>query len=156
MGQVTIVQKIGAACFLIVWCTFSFGMSVVLLEFNQPGIPTFIAIIPLGMGFLGILHFISQVRTWRKISEDHDTYHHQESWTGPSPPRTTYKSKPVGYPGDYVVDEKSYRPKPVYRLPPQCPSCNADISSENVGWVGPLQARCPWCFKIIDLDEHYK
>ncbi|MHA1769501.1 MAG: hypothetical protein ACTSV3_06565 [Candidatus Thorarchaeota archaeon] len=31
------------------------------------------------------------------------------------------------------------------RLPLKCPSCGADVSPENVDWVGPLEAKCAYC-----------
>ncbi len=156
MGVVAIEQKLGCLCFLVILCTMTFWMGFMWLQISQlGGMPFFIALVPFGMGFLGILGFISQIRSWRNPSPPQVLYQ-SESWTGDPPPRTSYQSEPLGYTGDYVVDVKSHKPKPVYRLPPQCPSCNADISSEDVGWVGPLQARCPYCFKTIDLDEHYK
>jgi hypothetical protein len=31
------------------------------------------------------------------------------------------------------------------RLPLKCPSCGAEVSHENVDWVGPLEARCSYC-----------
>ncbi len=31
------------------------------------------------------------------------------------------------------------------RLPLKCPSCGAEVSHENVDWVGPLEAQCSYC-----------
>ncbi|MCF2136694.1 MAG: hypothetical protein K9W43_05565 [Candidatus Thorarchaeota archaeon] len=31
------------------------------------------------------------------------------------------------------------------RLPAKCPSCGADLSTESIDWVGPLEARCSYC-----------
>ena len=31
------------------------------------------------------------------------------------------------------------------RLPLKCPSCGAEVSHENVDWVGPLEAKCSYC-----------
>ena len=31
------------------------------------------------------------------------------------------------------------------RLPLKCPSCGAEVSHENVDWVGPLEAQCGYC-----------
>lgn len=38
----------------------------------------------------------------------------------------------------------------VYQLPTKCTECNASISTEDVDWVGPLQARCPYCHATIE------
>ena len=119
------------------------------------GFPQFLAIVPYGMVILGILGFICQVRSWMNPSPTHPT-RQEESWIGPAPIRDTYHYDSVDYTGDYVVDEGDRRPNPVNRMPPQCPSCGADITTEDVGLVGPLQARCPYCFKTIDLEERYK
>lgn len=42
---------------------------------------------------------------------------------------------------DDVPREKSY----IHEPPDVCPNCKAAISSEEVEWVGPLTARCPYC-----------
>ncbi|MFW9933191.1 MAG: hypothetical protein ACFFDR_11095 [Candidatus Thorarchaeota archaeon] len=31
------------------------------------------------------------------------------------------------------------------RVPVNCPSCNAPLSSETIDWVGPLEAKCTYC-----------
>jgi len=38
----------------------------------------------------------------------------------------------------------------VYGPPTECPSCGAQLSEENVDWVGPLRLQCPYCGATID------
>lgn len=37
-------------------------------------------------------------------------------------------------------------------LPTKCPSCLGPISYEKVDWVGPRQAKCPYCGNIMELQ----
>ncbi|RLI50202.1 MAG: hypothetical protein DRO73_03870 [Candidatus Thorarchaeota archaeon] len=55
-----------------------------------------------------------------------------------SGPRTEYRS--------YQPDSDAPR---VVMLPTICPSCGAPIVSEEVEWVGPLDARCSHCGAIV-------
>jgi len=38
-------------------------------------------------------------------------------------------------------------------LPTKCPACLAPISYQQVTWVGPRQAKCPYCGNIIELQQ---
>ncbi|MHA1247171.1 MAG: hypothetical protein ACTSPE_07575 [Candidatus Thorarchaeota archaeon] len=56
----------------------------------------------------------------------------------PPGPRTEYRS--------YQSDSDVPR---VVTLPTSCPSCGAPIVSEEIEWVGPLEARCSHCGAIV-------
>ncbi|MHA1784821.1 MAG: hypothetical protein ACTSVE_06455 [Candidatus Helarchaeota archaeon] len=40
-----------------------------------------------------------------------------------------------------------------FRIPDKCPSCKAPITTENVHWIGPLEAECPYCGSSIKARE---
>jgi hypothetical protein len=59
--------------------------------------------------------------------------------------------------GDAMYADRRAQPirrsKVIFQVPTQCPSCGAPLSSENIDWVGPLQAQCPYCFATVDASE---
>ena len=40
-----------------------------------------------------------------------------------------------------------------YRIPDNCPKCKAPISGDNVHWIGPMDAKCPYCEAVIHEKE---
>jgi hypothetical protein len=38
----------------------------------------------------------------------------------------------------------------IYQVPSKCPECGASLSNEDVDWVGPLQAKCPFCRTTVE------
>ena len=38
-------------------------------------------------------------------------------------------------------------------LPAECPECNAPLKYNEVKWVGPRRAECPYCGNVVDLEE---
>ena len=40
----------------------------------------------------------------------------------------------------------------IYQVPKRCPECRGSLSNEEVDWVGPLQAKCPFCGTTIEAQ----
>ena len=40
----------------------------------------------------------------------------------------------------------------IYQVPKKCPECGGSLSNEEVDWVGPLQAKCPYCRTTIEAQ----
>jgi len=38
-------------------------------------------------------------------------------------------------------------------LPTECPECDAPIKYNEVKWVGPRRAECPYCGNVLELQE---
>ncbi len=38
-------------------------------------------------------------------------------------------------------------------LPTECPECDAPLKYNEVKWVGPRRAECPYCGNVVDLEE---
>jgi hypothetical protein len=38
------------------------------------------------------------------------------------------------------------------RLPPSCPGCGAPIRPNEVAWVGPESAECPYCGAVVSAE----
>lgn len=140
--------KIFTAFFFTIWCGAAFGMGIWILQifpFGTTSAPLIIqfmpVVMPFVMGTIGLCVCVSVLRS--KPPEDR-----QES---------VYPSESMVYTGDYVSEfempEERERSKPAYKVPSQCPSCGAAISNDNVNWVGPLQARCPYCSAIFDAEQ---
>ena len=45
--------------------------------------------------------------------------------------------------------EKDY----IHEIPDTCKNCKASISTEDVDWVGPLSAKCPYCGATIQTER---
>jgi len=133
------VGYIVGICFMALWCTIAFGMGISAL---QMGAPILFALIPFGMGVFGIVFciagFASQRRRQQKQSEIR-----------------RYSGESIVYTGDYSLQSEpaSQNQKKVYVVPSNCPSCGVSIDTEEIDWVGPLQAKCPNCGAAIDAEE---
>lgn len=134
--------KITTACFFTIWCAGTFGMGLFLLQMSQQmgpyGPPLIMALIPFGMGILGFLTCVSTLRSSGRQT----------------PTMPSYIPETVVYSGDYSINpefsDQARGGKAVYQVPSRCPACGAAISNEDVDWVGPLQAKCPYCNAIFD------
>jgi hypothetical protein len=40
----------------------------------------------------------------------------------------------------------------IYQVPSKCPECGGSLSNEEVDWVGPLQAKCPFCRTTVEAQ----
>jgi hypothetical protein len=38
-------------------------------------------------------------------------------------------------------------------LPIECPECDAPLKYNEVKWVGPRRAECPYCGNVVELQE---
>ncbi|MDO8124140.1 MAG: hypothetical protein Q6364_07140 [Candidatus Hermodarchaeota archaeon] len=38
-------------------------------------------------------------------------------------------------------------------LPTECPECDAPLKYNEVKWVGPRRAECPYCGNVVELQE---
>jgi predicted RNA-binding Zn-ribbon protein involved in translation (DUF1610 family) len=131
MTEITTETKILKLCFQILWTSIALGIGILIISFNPDAILILFSLIPFGMGFLGILNIIYIIKSWN------------------DPMKTS-----VGNLRSHTIRPNSVsRQKSVYRTPPICPSCGADINTETVDWVGPLQAKCPYCGATVDADE---
>ena len=63
-----------------------------------------------------------------------------EALIGPSPPGLRRGPIPVSEP--IIVREE---------LPEKCPHCSASLKDEEVDWVGPHTAECPYCGGAVKL-----
>jgi hypothetical protein len=39
-----------------------------------------------------------------------------------------------------------------YQVPTNCPECGVSLSNDDVQWIGPLQAKCPFCQTTIEVQ----
>jgi len=61
--------------------------------------------------------------------------------------------KPGAYPRGGVGVTSTERVEVSYRLPETCPRCKAPIISNEVHWIGPLEAKCPYCNHVLRAQE---
>ncbi|TFG30087.1 hypothetical protein EU527_15015 [Candidatus Thorarchaeota archaeon] len=139
--------KIVTACFFTIFCGAAFGMGLFVLQmieqspYPQYGPPLIFALVPFGMGIFGLIVCLSVLRS-----------------SGQEVPSTTsYRPETIVYTGDYSQSpefsgQKRYG-KAIYQIPSQCPACGAAISNEEVDWIGPLKAKCPYCRTTVDAEE---
>ncbi|MGY5870765.1 MAG: hypothetical protein RTV72_00830 [Candidatus Thorarchaeota archaeon] len=136
--------KMATVCFFTIFCGTAFGMGFFILEMMAStsfGPPIFMVFVPFGMGIFGMLMCITTLKRYSTTSSL-------------KPGISSYGSGSTVYTGDYTVrSDTHHRQKSVYRVPPICPLCGADISTETVDWVGPLQAKCPYCGGTVEAEE---
>lgn len=71
-----------------------------------------------------------------------------EALIGPPPPGLERRPMPIGEPGFTPA------PEPIIvreELPEKCPHCSAPLKDEEVDWVGPHTAECPYCGGAVKL-----
>ena len=129
--------KCGVVCFFLVFISFTLSIGM----FVFPMAPFPFSTIPMVMAaiafFICIAVIAGSSRTIRPVGVGSG---YSISTTGDAM-----------YADHYA--QPSRQSKVVFQVPTQCPSCGAPLSSENVEWVGPLQAQCPYCFMTVDASE---
>ena len=122
-------------CFVTLWCGTAFGMGYMAWSW---GAPIIFPMVAWGMGCLGIVLAITICRQQGQASmrQQHQTY----------PDHVTYT-------GDYRSPYAEPAEKKSYEAPSYCPSCGAAISTDEVDWVAPLKAVCPYCEAVMDAVE---
>lgn len=128
--------KIVIGCFFALFFMIAIGMGIT--AFNS-GAPLIIAITTIGMGSVALLFGIAILSSGNKSSM-------------PEPPAFDL---PTPDRGDYLVGQRTtdFGRKIVFQVPSKCPDCGANLSEEDIEWVGPLQARCPYCSATVDAKE---
>ena len=116
--------KVFCVCFLLIWIS---GPLYFALDILLHGGPLIMAVMGGGMAFLGIIMMIGVLT---------GTFRSQSSPDSTGPPELS------GHVGESAAV--------VYGPPTTCPSCGAELSEENVDWVGPLRLQCPYCGATID------
>ena len=105
------------------------------------GPPRIIILFPIGMCAIPLIVCISLLRAQRK----------QRSL----PKVRRYSDETMVYTGDYEMHPEPVlrEGEKVYLIPKQCLSCTSPLSTEQVDWVSPLQAKCPNCGAIVQAKE---
>ena len=134
-------------CFFTLFCGVAFGMAGFILQMSSSspfGVPFFLPLVPIGMGLFGFVMCVAILRQGRRGASGHSGM-------------PIYRDETVVYTGDYSIrpdiSRETRGSKSIYQVPPHCPSCGADINTEDVDWVGPLQAKCPYCSATIEAQE---
>ncbi|MHA1290762.1 MAG: hypothetical protein ACTSPB_25540 [Candidatus Thorarchaeota archaeon] len=100
----------------------------------------FMTLSPIIMFTIPLIFCISMMQRARKKSE------------GPEIHR--YRDETIVYSGDYDLhsEPKSDQDKKVYLIPTNYPACNRPLSTSEVEWIGPLQAKCPHCGATVEAE----
>ncbi len=135
--------KVVIVCFMIMWVGTALSMGLFL--FPQPFFLPF-GFVPFIMAAVGIVFCFAALRansnttrTRRRVGSGYSI-----STTGDAMYRDRESRSP-----SYQRPSKRI----VYQIPSRCPSCGAALNSEQVDWVGPLQAQCPYCLTTIEASE---
>lgn len=121
-------------CFMLLWCGTAFGMGITALQW---GAPLIFPMVAFGMGGFGIVLCVTMCR--------------QQGQAGM--PQGIMRRDRRTYTGDYTSPYASAPDRKEYEAPSYCPSCGAAISTDEVDWVAPLKAVCPYCETVIDAVE---
>lgn len=52
----------------------------------------------------------------------------------------------------FLLDVVKVDRRIIYQVPSKCPQCGGSLSNEEVDWVGPLQAKCPFCRTTVEAQ----
>ncbi|MFW9845389.1 MAG: hypothetical protein ACFFD6_01470 [Candidatus Thorarchaeota archaeon] len=144
--QNTAAGKAVAVCFLAIWIMVVIFMGSIFLGMPLMSEGFFIVIlIPFAMAAFGVVLCIAiaksntGVATARRMGSGYSI-----STTGDAMYSDSHSTA--------VHSPESSR-RVVFKIPPECPSCGASLNSEQVEWIGPLQAQCPYCLATIEAAE---
>lgn len=144
--QNTTAGKAVAICFLAIWMMVAIFMSTMLFGIPFVSDTLFVFnLIPLFMVAFGVVFCIAITK----------------SNTGFARSRRLSSGYSISTTGDAMYSESQgavmHRPEAdrriIFEVPSKCPSCSASLTTEEVEWVGPLQAQCPYCLATIDASE---
>ena len=135
-------SKIFIIIFAIVWVGSLSAIGFFML--TSWFVPTFFALIPFGMAIVGLIMFRFAYRSMDPSAQIRQAMAMQRQ----------FQQAFFEVAGEQLHQTQSAhheRDDPyIYQVPTKCPECNASISTEEVDWVGPLQARCPYCHSTIE------
>lgn len=144
--QNTAAGKAVAVCFLAIWIMVAIFMGSMFLGMPLMSDGFFIVIlIPFAMAAFGVVLCIAiakgntGVARARRMGSGYSI-----STTGDAMYSDSH--------GTTVHSPESSR-RVVFEIPRECPSCGASLNSEQVEWIGPLQAQCPYCLATIEAAE---
>ena len=135
--------KIAIICFMMIWVGFALSIGVFAIS-----IPffSFFGFVPFAMAGFGVVFCLVALRSNSGFARSR---------------RRVGSGYSISTTGDAMYSDSrrrmpSYRrssQRVVYQVPPRCPSCGASLNSEQVEWVGPLQAQCPYCLATVEASE---
>ncbi len=135
--------KVVGFCFMVIWVTIALSIGFSALSF---GAPTIFGIVPFLMAGFGVIFCLAMMtdklgssgfKGRVRVQPSAQWESTGDSWSSSSDRWSSFR------------DESST----IYDLPDKCPECGASINMENVDWVGPLQAKCPYCMATIRANR---
>jgi len=97
------------------------------------------AVITLTLWPFGIFLFITGILVFLHVLKQ------EEMKTTGGPADTSQETATGERPAIVKVDRRI-----IYQVPRKCPECGGSLSNEEVDWVGPLQAKCPFCRTTVE------
>ncbi len=116
------------------------GLSAGITAFNI-GAPVIFLFVPIGNGTLGLLLGIASLMV--EISDSMQV----------SPVFDLVSTVSVEHFGGRKKTSSGERI--MYRVPLKCPECGANLNEENIEWVRPLKAQCPYCYATVEAEEKF-
>jgi hypothetical protein len=120
----------GCTCYLLFLCISTIAVGIFI---QNSGAPFEALLIVYGLGLLWLVATIGAAA----------------GKLGPTTFVTSFGIDPL----EIARSQEGTKDKVIYQVPPVCPGCGASISQEEVDWVGPLQAKCPYCRNTIEVEK---